>query len=369
MKRFKLILKSLISNDACVEGGRKHPWWIAIIMFFLSMILALIPIFTQTITKKGSSFATTNSYGLETSAERFVEAINDKKFVMEVKEQGKEKYLSIDQEAWDEAFPEKDDRGYHVFSHHNEDGDLALEVYYVADFKSTDLEDIINSHPNYDDDGEFVKWSKRYTSFMVFGKTEYVCYLFNRNGGAQVGSVVGDYKHFDAGYRINDLGKVTINGEEYDRSNITAELFGQYRDGVWANWVAFFDTAYLYQRGQLTWKTTLMMFGINAGLVIFMGLMLFVLTRGKHNPFRVITIFECMWIACWASLTPAILTTGLGFLIKSFSQMIFPLLLGVRIMWLSMKSLRPDYNVPQQQASSKQVKTVDTKPVKEKKSK
>ena len=47
MKNFKLVLKSLVNNEACVEGGRHRPWWIAIILFFLSMIIALVPIFVQ----------------------------------------------------------------------------------------------------------------------------------------------------------------------------------------------------------------------------------------------------------------------------------------------------------------------------------
>ena len=370
MKRFKLILKSLINNDACVEGGRKHPWWIALIIYFLSMVLALIPVFVQTITKKGSSAVSQNTNGMEVFTQRFAEDISDKGLIMEVKEQNGEKYLSLDQQKWNETYTWQDERGYNAYHHLNENGEPDFDVYYMADLQSSDVEKMLSNVPVRDEEGNITHdkkgnevWNKRRTSFIVFGSKELAVYNFNRVSGAQVGALAGDYKHYEVGFKINDLTKVSVDGVEYDYTTITPELFSKYHEGAWNNWLKFFDDAYLYQRGQLTWKTTLLMFGINTALVLFMGLMIFVLTRGKHNPFRIYTIFECMWIACWASLTPAILTSGLGFLIKSFSQIIFPLLLGLRVMWLSMKSLRPDYNVPQQ-SSSKNVKTVNTKPVK-----
>lgn len=365
MKRFKLILKSLINNDACVEGGRKHPFWIALIMFFLSMVLAVIPVFVQTITKKGSSFVSSNSYGVEVGTQRFVEDINEKGLIMEVKEQDGQKYLSLDQETWDNTYTYTDHKDYHVYQHYSELGQIDLEVYYIQNFTSIDIEEITKNKPVWSD-GEFIGFEKRTVSFIIFGSKDVYSIVYNMSG-AQVGSLVGDYKHCEVGFKLNDLDNVSIDGNVINVVNVNAQTYAAYVDGVWANWIKFFDDAYLYQRGQLTWKTTLLMFGINAGLVIFMGLMIFILTRGKHNPYRIFTIFECMWIACWASLTPAILTSGLGFLIKSFSQIIFPLLLGVRIMWLSMKSLRPDYGSAPQQNQSKQVKTVDVKPVKNKK--
>ena len=84
------------------------------------------------------------------------------------------------------------------------------------------------------------------------------------------------------------------------------------------------------------------MSAINVGIVLIMGFMVWVLTRGKNNPYRIFNVWECYKIVAWAALTPAILTSGLGFLIKAFASTLFPLLLGVRVMWLSMKSLRPD---------------------------
>ena len=104
------------------------------------------------------------------------------------------------------------------------------------------------------------------------------------------------------------------------------------------------------------------MLGVNAGISIFMGFMLWVLTRGKNN-LRWFGIWETQKIVGWTTVTPAILTTGLGFLISSFSQVMFPLLLGVRIMWLSMKLLRPE-NKDIYPPLEKKDRVIDVKPAK-----
>lgn len=362
MKNFKLVLKSLINNDACIEGGRKRPWWIAIVIFFISMILSVVPIFVQTITKKGSTFVDT-TYGYEIGARAFIEDINDKGLILEVKEQGKNKYLSLDQSRWDAIYPLTDDRGYHCYKHQNIDGEVDFQVFFIeGKIENQTLDEIVNDV--FVGDGVF---EKRSVSFLLLGSEDIVSYVYKQYNTTPANKFVGDYKKFDTGFQLNNINHVIIDGVYFDRTTIPADLYQHYTKITWENWIYFFNQAYLYQRGQATWQTTLLMFGINAGITLFMGLMVFILTRGKYNPYKVYTIFDCMFIACWCTLAPAILTTGLGFLIKSFSQIIFPLLLGVRVMWLSMKSLRPDYAAqPQQVPSKKDVKTVDVKDSKKK---
>ena len=361
MKKFKLVLKSLINNDACIEGGRKNPWWIGVLMFFVAMVLALVPIFSQTISKKGSEFITSNSDGFEVGAQRFIEDINDRGLILEIKEDGKDKYLSLDQKTWDEAYTYTDSRYYHAYNHLNENGKTDLEVFYIENITKNDVNYILNDVSM--EEGVFLP---RTTSVLILSQKEYYAARYVLDSTSTRATTSGDYKHFETGYRLNYLNIVHIDGVAYDHHSISEDKYNVYQAGIWDNWVFFFNQGYLYTRGQLTWKTTLIMFGINVGITIFMGLMIFILTRGKYNPFKIYTIFDCMLIACWASLAPAILAVPFGFLIKSFSQVIYPLLLGVRVMWLSMKSLRPDYTNQGQQQNSKQVKTVDVKPAKNK---
>ncbi len=373
MKNFKLVLKSLVNNEACVEGGRHRPWWIAIILFFLSMIIALVPIFVQTITKSGSSFVSSTSYGIEVGLQRFIEDVNDKDLSLAIKEASDgDKYLNLEQTKWDETYTYVNNSGYHAYQH-LVDGVSDFDVFYYADIDSNNetLSTVYNAIINdrkvdttNEETGEVsTTYEKRNTSFMLLGKKTLRIYLYNGTSTSALGSCIGDYKSFDDGYDIRKINEVTINDNVITYKNVDADNYTAYRNGVWSNWKQFFDDSYQHNRMQATWTTTLLMFGINALLVIFMGFMIWVLTRGKANPFRIYKFYECELIACWAAFTPSILGLAVGFMFSSFAVVTFPLFLGVRVMWLSMKTLRPQYNyVPEQnQKKTKDVKTVDVK--------
>lgn len=328
MKNFKLILRSLISNHACVEGGRKKPWYFAIIMVFLSMILALIPIFVQTITRQGDSLVSTNSYELDISAERFLESARDNGITMVIEN----KQLVVDEEKWNATYTDTDASGNNGYIHYHTDAvsgvsfpDLA--VYYIPSVKLTDeVSAKIATFPdptNLDENGNPKRVNRTY-SFILFTEKSVSVYVYasGKTTGQSIGTIYGDYENLPNGWSIN-------------------WILGETHEVTWDNFKYFLRKAYDNNRLKLTWQTTLMMFGINAGITIFMGFMLWVLTRGKNN-LNWFGIWETQKIVYWTSITPAILTTGLGFLIASFSQVMFPLLLGVRIMWLSMKLLRPE---------------------------
>jgi maltodextrin utilization protein YvdJ len=68
------------------------------------------------------------------------------------------------------------------------------------------------------------------------------------------------------------------------------------------------------------------------------------MTRGKSNPFRVYTFWECQKIAYWASLAPAILAMILSFSLPAYAMIYYIFFYGMRIMWMSMRSLRPQYD-------------------------
>ena len=348
MKNLKLILRSLISNHACIEGGRKKPWYFAIIMVFFSMILALVPIFVQTITRQGDSIVSSNSYELDVASERFLENARDNGIEMVVKN----KQLIVDEEKWNATYLDKDPSGNYCYVHYHKDAVSGIEfadlgVYYVPEVKLTDEKlNLITTFPdnvNVDEQGNPKRANRNY-SFMLFTEKRVIVYVYAaaKTSGQSIGTIYGDYENLEEGYSINSI--LTENSKD-----------------TWENWKFFFRKAYDNNRLKLTWQTTLMMFGINAGITIFMGFMLWVLTRGKNN-LRWFGLWETQKIVYWTSISPAILTTGLGFLISSFSQVMFPLLLGVRIMWLSMKLLRPenaDVYPP-----LKETKVVDVKPAK-----
>ena len=328
MKNFKLILRSLISNHSCIEGGRKKPWYFAVIMFFFAMLLALIPTFVQTFTREGDAIVATNTYELDVSAQRFLESARDNEITMIVEN----KKLIVDEEKWNNTYVEKDPSGNNCYIHYHTDAVSGvalpdLGVYYIPSIKLTDdVFKTISTFPdptNLDDQGNPKRVNRTY-SFMLFTEKSATIYVYAtaKTSGQSIGTIYGDYEHLPEGFSIN---------------SILAETSAK----TWDNWKYFFRKAYDSNRLKLSWQTTLMMFGINAGITIFMGFMLWILTRGKNN-LNWFGIWETQKIVYWSTVSPAILTTGLGFLIASFSQVMFPLLLGVRIMWLSMKLLRPE---------------------------
>ena len=335
-KNILLILKSLISNHACVEGGRKKAWYFAIPMFIFAMLLALIPTFVQTYTKQGDALVSSNAYQMDVSSYYFLEDVNNKEIVMKISNDK----LIVDVDKWNETYKDsKDASGNVCYIHKHKDavsGKMIedLGVYYIPskDLKAKDN----NGNTKYDTIVNFPgteegKTVERKYSYIIFTESNVYIYITaisgyddNKNPTFKgIGQIYGDYKTSDEGATLNSM---------FVKDDVAA---------TWKNWKQFYRDAYDQNRLTNTWQTTLIMFGINAGITIFMGFMLWVLTRGKNN-LHWFGIWETQKIAYWATITPAILTTGLGFLLSSFSQVIFPLLLGVRIMWLSMKLFRPE---------------------------
>ena len=72
-----------------------------------------------------------------------------------------------------------------------------------------------------------------------------------------------------------------------------------------------------------------------------MGLMMFLLTRGKNNPNRGLTFFITCKIDAWITFTPALLGMILGFIWNAAAGLGFIVLIGLRTMWLSMRQLSP----------------------------
>ena len=94
MKNFKLILKSLINNNACIEGGRTKPWYFAIIMLFVSMILCLVPSIVSSATKSGDDFVKSSTNNYEVGVLRFVEELRKQDISLTIKDvEGKKQMI------------------------------------------------------------------------------------------------------------------------------------------------------------------------------------------------------------------------------------------------------------------------------------
>ena len=59
------LAKTLINNDSCVVAATKFPWWIALIVYILSIGISFIPAVVQSGTTKGNYLLTSTMYSVD----------------------------------------------------------------------------------------------------------------------------------------------------------------------------------------------------------------------------------------------------------------------------------------------------------------
>lgn len=304
MKNVKLFLKSLISNNAAIDGARKKPWYAAIIIFFLSLILSVIPSTVMELNKKGDKYFESTTYGaIEATTEfsEYLQTTDKKTFTIKETENGN--YLVGDETVHFERYNSK-----------------ANKVDFVFQYSSNDR---ANKY--------MASYDKKEVSYFVFTPDTVYIKVLDPNDSKTAKVTLGCINAYKKVGK-NQIREALVVGKT---KTITAEK-------TWENWKVLVRDFYNQTRLKAAGINLALIGGVNAGIVLIMGFMVWVLTRGKNNPYRLFTIWESFKIAFWTCPSPAILTVGLGFLISRFASMLFPLLLGVRVMWLTMKSLRPD---------------------------
>lgn len=350
-----LTFKSIISNQACVDGGKDAPWWIAVIFLILSILLPLIPIMTKTNKLSGSSFL--EGYNFKTDEGLYETTRN-------LVEDQKIRGVVVGNLL---SFYEEDEIGHNELI---EDGDPRLATLdegglvpvatvvtdfgpdqgseytfrmFITNLTGSAFELLVNRLA----EDRFVQGSIKprsieddittlyYTpSFIAIGKDSACMALFGKHQlNPSASSPAGiDYTH-------------TINGEDIFYSLLgSGESINEKIGTTLVKYQTFFKNGYVNAKSVLFRKTTLIYLGVYAGLVLFLGVMVFVLTRGKNNVFKFLSFFTCEKIAWWAAFTPGLLGMILAFILPGTSaigQMAFVVLVSLRIMWLSMKQLKP----------------------------
>lgn len=378
MKHLKLLLRSLIKNDACVEGGRSYPWWVAVIFFILATAISVIPttvsLFTidagQAITAaafesdKGLYFTLQDMVGTGVDITfkngNTVEGFNDQK---DAEGNAVVPYIELTKTG-DVDVPTYDPINHTYFNSvissvqvtekytiENADGtkteatrlvakeQTIFKFYVFADAEKEALETKLTLilqgrdpfNPNSTPDDSDNALNRNDVSFMLFGKHSFVFYKYNSTKFDGVtthspsGTMSGTYRDIVNPSFISILG---------DTLTKTVENAAQFlREG--------FNELKLSNAGiQIS-----IYLAINAGIILIMGLVLFLMTRGKNNPYKFYKIHECFKISAWTSFTPAIIALVFGFILGSSNSLggfSFIIVFGLRSMWLAMKNLRPN---------------------------
>lgn len=343
----KNIFGSLYSNQRAIDGARHNRWWVALIMFVLSVLIPIIPITVNASKLYGTSFfsgglksfdTTITAFSIETHSEDVALTVNDAGNLIDANETWKTTY----------NYYNSDNTGvqYHYLNTNSEQYDLL--VYYVdpllygSAFSNTANEILAKQYivggstlyvaPTEEESSTETPTLYRPTT-IIFGLERVVLAVYQPNTTTLYGTVNGDYLNTEVGTVLQDF--ALVDGELAEINSATDVA------AVKTQWFTFFDEAYVTFKDNQILFNTLLALGIYIVLGGFMGLMIFLLTRGKKNIFHIYTFGDCEKIAAWSMVSPALLSLILGFIFTDYAMMFFIILLGLRVMWLSMKQLRP----------------------------
>ena len=354
----RLLFGNLVNNGIAIEGAKTLPWWVATIMFVLGSFLPVIPIMVNASKTQGQDFVSGKTYsydqalvscGVTLKTESLYDfKVENNELIGYHRENTTDDFVKMTS-TWTEEADLTPVATYNsVFEGKTQ---RVLNVYYTdrptsgkvnsvsALMKSIQAQkyvlgtdEIYNSEVHTEVDAKKGVYIPSYLLLYKQGLYS-VIYKVNTTTGSTSTYSGLDWKHADF---ENLLDKVTtVEGKEINVNDKT------YVDASFANWKAVFNDAYINQRVKTFWINSGMYYGIYLVLGVFMGLMIFLLTRGKANPNRGLTFWittKISWICC---IAPALLAMAVGFFWSAAAGLAFIVLFGLRIMWLSMRKLSP----------------------------
>lgn len=344
---FKLLLSSLFKNDAAIEG-RKKPWFIALIIFLLSTVLAVIPMTVSVAKTTGSDFFESTLYSYEIGVQKFSETLDDQNVDIAVTANAEELHVLSLTGDWSTVTVVGEDYFEYVSPTTTH---TVLRVYLQNTLTTTETEAFVTELLALENTEETP--NLEITSFLVLGNRAMYSYLYNPadvaagtiSGDGYTASYKGNYTNVEVGTNFRNFAKYDVSGDVI--ASPTEANYASYQAKVMANWEKLYDNAYSEIKDTLLWTTSGIMLGVDAIIGLFMMLMIFILTRGKNNPNHTFTVLDSIKIGSWSMLSPALISLILGFLFTSYASMIFVMTIGLRVMWMSMKSLRPTPVAPQ----------------------
>ncbi len=400
----KNVFGSLIRNNYAIECGKTLPWWSALIVFVLGVFLPVIPTMVYIGTGYGSSFLDNYSYGFEEHltylmSDLYMEgyefiiensAASGKNVMAAYKDGERMSNLTSDQ------FNDLEPIAAYIDDSSLYKNNYDLLVYYTnrSNTSSPSISDMIGYlNCEASEPGPVYLWGSETQEQTTADKvdesnavngTDYHYYrpsyiIFSRDyiyvnivtptkdNIETYQSFTGNWEHHTLGVDVvsdyltttvsvssltnldtGSMSNVTINGDgtaTITAANSQEELdmlmtCSSYLDGTTANWKVCFDDAYISGRNNSLLYSTLIYEAIYIALSIFMGLLIYLLTRGKKNYYRYLRATTCQKINAWAALSPGILGMLIGFFAPNYVVVFYVIFLGLRTMWMAMMQLR-----------------------------
>ena len=359
------VFASLISNDAAIEGAKTAPWWIAIVMLVIGTFLPIIPIMVNASKTYGASFLLGNTYGYEQALvgsslklkyENYEFTINENKELIGTHNG------AVMEKTWVEDADLTPINGHYLALDNDGNEYVALDIYYSDRPYSSSDKSIKSMIKQFDKNNSYyigttIKVSeateeqksafdaaktKTYTpSYLILYKTGMYSKIYKYNSTSAAATT---YEGMDWKKLNIDVGLIQATTYVLDKDGKAVAENPKdtaYVEGVMNNWKAAFNRGYLNQKTKTFWFNSGLYYGIYIVLAFFMGLLMFLLTRGKNNPNRNLNLWIGFKISMWIDFTPGLLAMILGFVFTPAAGVGYIALIGIRTMWLSMRQLNP----------------------------
>ncbi|MBP3731753.1 MAG: hypothetical protein J6I84_00695 [Bacilli bacterium] len=333
----------LVNNAAAIRGAKNGPLWLTIVFFVLSLFLPVLPIFIAQINVNGSTFLNRYSYGLEKTITAMAIDLKDNHNVEF--DLGVDHLLTIKEDgnaiAYSTYGAEK------PFAAYENDATKQYDfMLYASDVMTANEKKMVNTaiaaktYKLGTKDASSEKEGIYTPSYMIVFKDSFYIAIYGNNTTKIItSSYTGDYKTMKATTTgLKELLTVTDKDGNAVAQNI---LNDDYTNGVLKNFKKVLDKSYESSKVVNVWGTSGIYLAIFFGLSVVMGFLMWILTRGKNNPNNYFTPWLTQKIEARLALSPAIITLIAGFFLVNQAPLIFILTLGLRVMWISMKELRP----------------------------
>ena len=328
-------IKGSFKNDLSIEIGSKTKWYWLVIIFFVSIFLSMTPLTVHLSQKNGQDYINgVQGDAFEFGLNDFInnsESTGDIVFDKETPVNGVTKYnvASLKGEMQNApahllyAYKRNYDNGTSV------NKKIDLEIYYVDVFGGEDFNTIYQDISKKDSEG-----NDRTSSFILFGKEGFSSWAYAIGATSSQYGIGGNFINFNDIY--GTVGTTTqFSFKEYLKKDgvKVSEIKKSYGELVNIMYEQNKKTGMLVQSG--------IILGVDAGLILLIGLIFFLLTRSKMSPFKPKKWYTFFGIAIWIAMIPALLALIGGFLLPGYEIMIFVVTYGMRAMWMSMRQLRP----------------------------
>ena len=338
----------LVNNSAAIRGAKAGPLWLTIVMFVLSIFLPIIPLFVAQLNTNGSTFLRSYSYGLERYVTQIALDLRDNRLarfsidenhLLSITEANTEQNIDFSEYDSNKPYASYIDKTTNQYNF----------LVYISDAttdKTKNATNAVIAATAYSLNSTTVSEETEniyHPSYMILFKNGVYVVIYTPNGTKAItSSYSGDFKSLNPGNDyLDQLLTVTKKDKDGEKTIAPSMIDDEYVNGVYKNFKKFLDKSYETLKVKNTLVSSAIYLGVFFGLSVLMGFLMWILTRGKHNPNNYYTPWLTMKVQARLGLSPALITLILGFFLTTYAPMIYILTIGLRVMWISMKELRP----------------------------